>query len=78
MSSPDRPGSPRAVTKYGYNSGIILGSSGHLRVTVNESKATVEYVRAFLPKDKNEKQKNGQIGYSYEIPLRTTPRDVTR
>ncbi len=62
-------GSPRNAAEYGYKSGTILGSSGHLRVTVSESKATVEYVRAFLPKDENEQRKNGQIGHTYTIAI---------
>jgi hypothetical protein len=68
-----QPGDPRGNTRtaaeYGYNSGTILGSSGHLRLTVSESKATVEYVRAFLPKDENEQRKNGEVAYVYEVPL---------
>jgi hypothetical protein len=39
----------------------VLPNSGHLRVTVSGSSATVDYVRAFLPGD----GPNGQVAYSY-------------
>ena len=60
-------GSPRAAAEYGYKSGAILGGSGHLRVAVSESKATVEYIRAFLPKDENGQSKNGQAEHVYTL-----------
>ena len=41
----DATGSAR---EYGYLSGTVLGSSGHLRVSVTPSGAVVEYVRARL------------------------------
>ncbi len=44
-----QPGDPRGNTRsaaeYGYKGGTILGSSGHLRVVVAASQATVDYVR---------------------------------
>ncbi len=44
-----QPGDPRGGTRsaaeYGYKSGLILGSSGYLRVTVSGEQAKVEYVR---------------------------------
>ena len=52
---------------YGYLSGTILGSSGHLRVTVSSEKATVEYVRSYLAKDIQNGQQNGQVDDSYSI-----------
>jgi predicted phosphodiesterase len=42
----DPKGSTRSAAEYGYNSGVILGSSGCLRVTVSSEQAKVEYVRA--------------------------------
>jgi sugar lactone lactonase YvrE/phosphodiesterase/alkaline phosphatase D-like protein len=71
VPQPGCPGNgmpPRQAGEYGYKSGTILGSSGHLRVTVSPSKAAVEYVRAWQPTDENGKRQNGQIGYAYEIP----------
>ena len=41
----DPHGNTRSAAEYGYQSGIILGSSGHLRVMVAASQATVAYVR---------------------------------
>lgn len=69
----DPRGNTRAAAEYGYASGTILGSSGHLRVTVGESEVKVEYVRAFVPKDENEQQKNGQVGHVYEVPVHDGP-----
>ena len=52
-----------------YLSGDILGNSGHLRVTVSNSEALVEYVRSVLPKDEEEKGfNNGEVAYSYIVP----------
>ena len=72
VPQPGYPGNgmpPRSAAEYGYKSGTILGSSGHLRVTVSASKATIEYIRAFLPREESEQRKNGQVGYAYEVPL---------
>jgi len=52
---------------YGYINGKVIGSSGHLRVTVTAEKATVEYIRAYLPKDETSSQRNGQVAYAYTI-----------
>jgi hypothetical protein len=40
---------PRRAIEYGYTQGTILGSSGHLRVTVSDTQAAVEYIRSSLP-----------------------------
>ena len=44
-----QPGDPRGGTRsaaeYGYRSGVILGSSGYLRVNVGADSAKVEYVK---------------------------------
>jgi hypothetical protein len=60
-------GEPRQAAEYGYTKGEILGGAGHLRVTVSQTKARVEYVRAFLPRDENTDRRNGQVGYTYEV-----------
>jgi hypothetical protein len=52
---------------YGYTSGDILPNSGHLRVTVSESKVTVDYVRSYLAENETGNRKNGQVDYSYII-----------
>jgi predicted phosphodiesterase len=41
----DSKGSTRSAAEYGYKSGVILGSSGYLRVIISPDMATVEYVR---------------------------------
>ena len=51
----------------GYVAGTILSSAGHLRVTVTPSKATIAYVRTWLPKDENATHVNGSIDDSIEI-----------
>ena len=56
--------------EYGYLNGVILGSSGHLRLTVSPNAVTVDYVRAYLPQDENASQKNGQVSYSYTLSPR--------
>jgi hypothetical protein len=55
------------ATDYGYVNGVILGSSGHLRVTVAPQEVTVDYVRAYLPQDDTAIQHNGTVDYSYTI-----------
>ena len=47
-----QPGNPRgntrSATQYGYTSGTLHGSPGHVRVRVEAEKATVEFVRTAL------------------------------
>lgn len=67
-----QPGYPRfnqanSAAAYGYVSGVILGSPGHLRVTVTPEKARVELVRAVLAKDETPTRRNREIGHSFEI-----------
>ena len=67
-----QPGHPRydqvrSAEEYGYRSGTILGSSGHLRVSVNSGGATVEYVRAVLEKDEGPNRKNGAVSDRYTL-----------
>lgn len=67
-----QPGHPRydqvrSAEEYGYRSGTILGSSGHLRVSVDSGNATVEYVRAVLEKDEGPTRKNGAISDRYTL-----------
>ncbi len=37
---------PRSAAEYGYKDGVILGGSGHLRLTVSTTLAKVEYISA--------------------------------
>ena len=48
VPQPGNPGDgkpPRSAAEYGYQSGVILGSSGHLRVAVSANQVKVDYVR---------------------------------
>lgn len=63
MSSPkESPG-----TEYGYVSGVMLESPGHLRITVSPESAMVEYVRSCLPGDRRCSPKNKAVAYSYTV-----------
>jgi hypothetical protein len=53
---------------------IVKSNSGHLRVTVSPEKATVDYVRAFLPGDGI----NGHIEHSYSITKDDTFSDIVK
>jgi Calcineurin-like phosphoesterase len=53
-----------------YKSGDYLTSSGHLRVTVSPNNAKVDYVRSWMPKDVNDKHKQGEVAFSYNIKPR--------
>jgi hypothetical protein len=62
-----RANGTNSATEYGYLSGNVLGSAGHLRVMVTSEQVTVDYVRAYLPQDEKSGQQNGQVDYSYII-----------
>jgi hypothetical protein len=53
--------------EYGYDSGVVFGSSGHLRVIVSPAKITVDYVRSYLSQDENSDRRNGAVTSSYSI-----------
>ncbi|MFO0762239.1 MAG: metallophosphoesterase [Byssovorax sp.] len=59
---------PNLAKTYHYDSGTISSSAGHLRVTVEKSKVTTEYVRAYLPAQETGGHKNGQIDDTFTIP----------
>ncbi len=60
----------RSAEEYGYKSGTLQGSSGHLRVQVRPGAALVEYVRTYLPGDENGARKNGSVSHRYEVLAR--------
>ena len=60
-------GGTRSAEEYGYRSGTILGSPGHVRVRVGPGPATVEFVRTAI-----EGGDNAKIADSYRIPPRGT------
>ena len=47
--------------------GIKIDASGHLRVRVTPAHATVDYVRAWLPRDEQGGHRNGEVAYSYQV-----------
>jgi uncharacterized protein (TIGR03437 family) len=67
-----QPGYPRfnqanSASDYGYVNGTILGSPGHLRVTVTPERARVELVRPVLAKDETASRRNREIGHAFDI-----------
>jgi hypothetical protein len=75
VPQPGTPGQnkPRTAAEYGYSSGVILGSPGHLRVRVSLAGITVDYVRACLPEDERSDRRNAAIAHSYTIPAKPAP-----
>ena len=66
-------GGTRSAEHYGYASGTILGSPGHMRVTVTPQKATVDFVRSAIDRaagQRRDREANGAVVASYEIPAR--------
>ena len=55
----DPKGSTRSALEYGYKDGILLGSSGHMRVAVTPQQITVTYVRS-----------DGSPSHTYTLPAR--------
>ena len=53
---------PRSAAEYGYLSGTMLGSSGHLRVRVTPKEALVDYVRT--------KAGDPEMAHTYRIPAK--------
>ncbi len=54
--TPGTGGAPRSAADYGYQNGILLGGSGHLRVQLFRAKVRVEHVRP-----------DGSVAHSYHI-----------
>jgi hypothetical protein len=75
VPQPGAPGYDNTWTaaEYGYKSGVILGSSGHLRVRVSPAGAKVDYVRACLPPDETAEHRNGIVADSYFISAKQGP-----
>ena len=59
----------RDLETYGYKSGVFLGNSGHIRVTVTPEKAKIDYIRSALPKDENGRDKNGAVADHSELAV---------
>ncbi|MEI6715215.1 MAG: metallophosphoesterase [Verrucomicrobiota bacterium] len=72
-----QPGYPRtdntrSAEEYGYKSGTLFGSSGHIRVGVSSDKAVVEYVRSSQTAGPGERGSpaNGSVSHRYELKPR--------
>ncbi len=78
-----QPSHPRGSTgpatrpDYGYLSGVVLGSSGHLRVAVAPDAVDVSYVRAFRSDDPRNGSRNGAVDHHYQILPRGLPAEPT-
>lgn len=55
------------ASAYHYNSGTLLSSSGHLRISVTPTSVTGEYVRSWLPKDESSSRKNAQVDHRWTV-----------
>ena len=67
-----QPGHPgfdrlRNAEEYGYIRGDFLSPAGHVRVSVSPDKATVDYVRSYLPSAETANRKNGVVAHSFVI-----------
>ena len=68
VPQPSHPsGGTRSADEYGYTEGVILGSSGNLRVTVNAHETEVDYVRCSVPGVTRNSSPNGAVEHSYVI-----------
>ena len=57
----------KLAAEYGYGPGRVVNGSGHLRVEVTPTKATVSFVRALLPSAERADRRNGDVVDRYEI-----------
>ncbi len=64
---PGSTSSSNHASEYGYVNGVFLGSSGHMRITVTSTSATIDYIMTYLPKEETATQKNGEVAYSYSV-----------
>ncbi|MFM8879282.1 MAG: DUF1566 domain-containing protein, partial [Verrucomicrobiota bacterium] len=67
-----------SAPSYGYTNrnSVVLGNSGHLRVTVSPEGADVEYVRVYLPESEGPGRTNRMVAHRYTIPPRSVPAPV--
>jgi predicted phosphodiesterase len=68
---------PRNAAEYGYRDGVILGGSGHLRVTVSPNKLTADYVRAGVPTAEDAGGRNRQVAHSYTLASPAVGQEAT-
>ena len=58
---------PNLAVAYRYQTGTILSSSGHLRVTVGPGGVRSEYVRAWLPANETATRRNAQVDDTWTV-----------
>ncbi len=71
VPQPGYPGNgkaPRQAAEYGYTRGVLLGSSGHMRVAVAPNGVKVDYIRSCLSENETGESKNRVVADHYEIP----------
>ena len=63
---------------YGYTNrnSVVLGNSGHLRVSVSPDGADVEYVRVYLPESEGAGRTNRMVSHRYTLKPRSLPAPV--
>jgi hypothetical protein len=69
VPQPGHPGGERLrnADEYGYVRGNFLPPAGHVRVSVAAEKATVDYVRTYLPQTETAQLKNGHVAHTFTI-----------
>ncbi|HEY1189165.1 MAG TPA: metallophosphoesterase family protein, partial [Gemmata sp.] len=69
VPQPGHPGGDRLrnADEYGYVRGDFLPPAGHVRVSVTAEKATVEYIRTYLPQSETATEKNGHVAHSFTV-----------
>ncbi|MCX6866264.1 MAG: metallophosphoesterase, partial [Verrucomicrobia bacterium] len=81
VPQPGCPGNgkpPRSAADYGYKAGVILGGSGHLRVTVAAATTTVEYIRADPAATNADARVPGAVAHGYRIGAPSGPQQDER
>ena len=69
-------GNTRTATEYGYEGGTVLGSPGHLRVSVAPGEARIAFVRSLVGepsgRDRAGAEGNGSVVHEYALAPRRT------
>jgi len=71
VPQPATPGSPDPGADYGYVSGTMLPSPGHLRISVAPESARVDYIGSAVEGTTRSTGTNGAVIYSYTLKPRT-------
>jgi hypothetical protein len=70
VPQPATPGAPNPGTEYGYTSGTMLPSPGHLRITVAPESARVDYIGSAITGGAHSTVKDGEVVYSFTMKPR--------